>query len=61
MSTTADKNFRIWLAKVDAVIGRICGLSHSDLADQCWRDWFEDGVTPAQAAKRCLAEEGFEL
>ena len=48
------------MKKVDAEIERRVGLTHRDLADQCFRDWFEAGVTPTMAALRTLRDEGFE-
>ena len=57
--SSVESKFRAWKRKVDAVLTRTCGLSSSDLADQPYRDWFDDGVTPAQAAKMVLEEEGF--
>jgi len=52
--------FEKWMEKVDAVIGRLVGgLSHEDLADQTWRDWYNDGVTPKEAAEMALEYEGF--
>jgi hypothetical protein len=54
-----DQAFNAWLAKVDVEIGKICGLSHTDLPDQTWRDWFDSEMTPAEAARETLENEGF--
>jgi hypothetical protein len=56
MTTTA---FETWMDKVDAVVVRTVGLSIHDLADQPFYDWFVDGITPAQAARMALADEGW--
>ena len=48
-----------WMDRVDARISAICGLSSMDLADQCWRDWYDDGMSPREAAEECLIDEGF--
>ena len=53
------QTLREWMAKVDAQLRAICGLTSSDLADQPFGDWFEDGVSPREAAKRMLRDEGF--
>lgn len=53
--------FQEWLAEVDLEIAALCGLSHADLADQCWHDWYDDGMSPQVAAELCLEEEGFPL
>lgn len=54
--------FEEWLKKVDkALAGRTYGAisSHLDLADMPYRDWFEDGMSPEEAADEVLEEEGF--
>jgi len=55
----ARMSFEDWLRKVDQAVGQIAGLSYMDLADQPYRDWYDDGVAPGTAAKRALASEGF--
>ena len=52
---TSESAWQLWIAKVDMAIGQLCGgLSHDDLPDCCYRDWFNDGVSPLQAAKRAI-------
>ena len=51
--------FDAWLARVDAHISRLSGLGHEDVADQPWYDWWEDGLSPAEAAENALEDEGF--
>ena len=46
--------FGTWKAKVDALISAKCGITSDDLPDYCYRDAFEDGATPAQAAKAAI-------
>ena len=46
--------FEAWMAKVDAVLVKKCGLDSSDLPDWMYRDAFEDGASPASAAKEAL-------
>lgn len=46
------KTFDQWLKEVDAILVRTVGLSHLDLPDCCYRDWYEAGVTPKGAASR---------
>ena len=53
------QGFDIWMKKVDNAIGQACGLSSDDLADCCYRDWYEDGVTPSDAAQMALEENDF--
>jgi hypothetical protein len=51
-------HFREWLRQVDIELNRRCGLSYDDLADQPWRDWFDDDLSAAEAAEECLVNEG---
>jgi hypothetical protein len=52
-------NFDSWMAAVDRAVQARGGLSVHDLADQPFADWYEDGITPKQAATLTLQEEGF--
>lgn len=49
-----DPKFDAWMAKVDAVIEKNCGLSNRDLPDWNYLDAFEDGFSPAAAAKAAI-------
>jgi hypothetical protein len=51
--------FEEWMAKVDRVIAAHCGLGSGDLADQTYWDWWNDGVSPRDAAEMTLEDEGF--
>lgn len=53
------QTFEEWLEQVDSELNRQCGLSHNDLADQCWHDWYDDEMSPEEAAIECLENEGF--
>lgn len=48
--------FEQWMKKVNAKLVATCGLESSDLADIAYYDLFEDGLSPAEAAKEALAE-----
>lgn len=50
--------FEAWLAKVDAAIRAKTGLTLRDLDDCPYADWYEDGVSPATAAKRAIKNAG---
>lgn len=50
------ETFDEWMVRVDNVVGQATGLSIHDLPDVCLADWFEDGFSPAQAAKLALME-----
>jgi hypothetical protein len=49
-----DAGFKAWMTKVDAIVWRKAGCSVDDLADVCYRDWYEDEVPPARAASMAL-------
>lgn len=44
-----DTAFRSWMRAVDQVLLRKYDVTHLDLPDPTWRDWFDDGLTPSQA------------
>jgi len=54
----AELQFAQWLARVDRAISkRIPGCSHHDLADACYWDSWESGVSPAAMAVDVIAAE----
>lgn len=56
----AELTFAAWMAQVDRILMQKGGLSHHDLADQTWRDWYDDEVSPANAAWEALDNEGLQ-
>ena len=52
-----DRGFALWLMLIDR---HLAPLSHRDLADWHWRDAFDDGVTPAEAARDATAADYFD-
>ena len=50
-------DFDQWMKAVDKELVRRIGLETADLPDASFYDWFEDEITPAQAA-RLLIEAG---
>lgn len=52
-------SFEAWLVEVDRVLERIVLLSHRDLADQPYRDWYDDEVSPEEAVEMIAESEGF--
>jgi hypothetical protein len=53
--------FEQWFKKAEAHAAGLIMLSLHDLADQPYRDWFEAGYTPQEAAEEALENEGFDL
>jgi len=56
---STDTEFRHWMLRVNNSVVIRTGLDVEDLADMPYRDWFDDGLTPAQAARLALQSEGF--
>ena len=54
-----EMTFAQWMRAVDEAVQATAGLSVHDLADQPFRDWYEDGLTPQEAAEETLIDEGF--
>jgi len=48
-----DPGFALWLALVDKRLASL-GIGHSDLADFCSRDMYENGESPRAGALACL-------
>ena len=42
--------FQTWLRKCDTVVSGKVGLGLNDLPDANWRDYFDDGLSPKDAA-----------
>ncbi len=48
--------YEVWMSRVDAACEKIAGVSIHDLPDCCYADWHEEGLTPAQAARRAIRQ-----
>jgi hypothetical protein len=64
MTTTRKKadmelSFEEWMKAVDRQAIRKAGISIHDLADQPFRDLFEDGLDPAEVVADILEDEGW--
>ena len=46
-----DREFAMFLLVADARCQRRLGVSIFDLEDACWRDFYDDGLTPAEALR----------
>jgi hypothetical protein len=51
--------FDAWLRRVDNALMRLCGIGTADLVDCCYADWYDEGLSPSEAARRALRENGF--
>ena len=55
-----DGDYARWLREVDAEIGRLyLGCSLDDLCDYCYRDAFDDGVSPRVTARRAIRADQY--
>ena len=48
--------FDNFMRRVDVVLSSKLGVGHGDLSDCCWRDYFDDGLTPADACESAYAD-----
>jgi hypothetical protein len=55
MTQANDREFRMYMRRVDACLEARIGLSSGDLPDACYRDMFEGGMEPMEAAKEAIA------
>lgn len=53
------RTFAQWKAAVDAAAEKLSGLATADLADAPFYDWYEDGKSPAAAARAVVKANGF--
>ena len=53
--------FKLFMRAVDQELANRCGLSHLDLPDQCYSDYFEDEMKPSEVALMVLEDEGFPM
>ena len=44
-----DREFAAFLLVADAACRRRLGVSIFDLEDACWRDFYDDGLSPSEA------------
>lgn len=49
-------NFHQWMAIVENIVWKTVDCSVRDLPDCLFRDWYEDGLTPDEAAERAIKE-----
>jgi hypothetical protein len=52
--TNESANFESWMAKVRTEITRMSGMDADDLPDAPYADWYEDDISPSQAARKAI-------
>jgi hypothetical protein len=60
LPNTSEAAFKKWMAEVDIAVGARAFVSAYDLPDQPYRDWFEEGMPPDEAAVLALEDAGYE-
>ncbi len=50
-------SFQDWMKQVDKAISDKVGLTSSDLADICYRDLYDDGVSASSAARKAIKSD----
>ena len=55
------QTFAQWKVEVNAHVMARAGLFADDLPDVPYYDWFEDGISPQEAAEMVLEESGFPM
>ena len=49
------KTFEQWMQLVDKIISdKLMGMTSEDLPDICYRDYYDDGMTPRQVAAMAI-------
>lgn len=51
--------FEIWMGQIDRVVNATAMVSVYDLPDRPFRDWFDSGMTAADAAQQALEYAGW--
>lgn len=54
------KTFSAWMKQVEMKLLNTIGLSHLDLPDFPFRDWFDDGISVSEAVGAVLQESEIE-
>ncbi len=49
-----SNSFETWMKTVDQHVIRTVSLSADDLPDCCYRDWYESGCSPKEAAELAI-------
>jgi hypothetical protein len=56
---STDSGFDEWLRAVDQEVQAMAGVSYRDLPDWTYRDAYDSGATPKEAAEEALEAGGF--
>ena len=49
------QTFEHWMKSVDKIISdKLMGMTSADLPDMCYRDYYDDGMSPRQVAAMAI-------
>jgi hypothetical protein len=51
-------DYNAWMARVEAQLDKLVGCGSLDLPDWGYRDAYENGMTPSEAARDAVEEAG---
>lgn len=60
-AVTYTATFKEWLDAVDRHLVTQIGLPHQCLTDMTWRDWYDDDLSPAEAAGLAIDTERADM
>lgn len=52
----SDSGFNIWMEEVDQLLIEELCVSSADLEDRCYRDAYDDGVSPREMVNEIIQE-----
>lgn len=56
-----ELDFRAWMVQMDEHMGTLVPLTHKDLEDHPYRDWFDSGLPPHDVAIKALEDSGYTV
>lgn len=56
-----ELDFRAWMVQIDEEMGMLVPLTHADLPDQPYRDWYDDAFPPYDVAIMVLEDSGYKV
>ena len=51
--------FGEWMREVDDILLARVGVTSADLPDQCYRDLYDEGISPGEAAREALSVDAY--
>jgi hypothetical protein len=61
MEKSEARLFNVWKGRIDSLLESSIGLTTNDLADEPYKDWFDEGMSAMEVVELIAEEEGFDL